>query len=197
MTKNELFKLYVTDKKSMYEIANIFAFSLHKVSYWMHRFKIPVRSRSEATYVKRNPVGDPFHFRFPKNKYEERLFGIGVGLYWGEGTKADKNSVRLGNTDPKLIAIFIEFLTTFFQIKKADLRFGLQIFSDIDPQDALDFWRGKLKLKDSQFLKTIVTRSGSVGTYRKKSEFGVLQVMYHNKKMRDVLNKILADVAQW
>ena len=171
----------------MQEIATILKCSLHKVAYWMEKHALKTRSRSDATYLKRNPDGDPFSFRLPRNFEEAKLFGLGIGLYWGEGTKADRNSVRLGNTDQQLIKKFIQFLVTFFSIEKSDMRFYLQIFSDISPGVAMDFWIKKLTIQRSQFSKPVVTKSGSIGTYRKKSEYGVLTVMYHNKKLRDLL----------
>jgi hypothetical protein len=38
------------------------------------------------------------------------LFGMGLGLYWGEGTKRGKGGMRITNTDAKMIKKFIEFL---------------------------------------------------------------------------------------
>ena len=191
ISKDVLLKSYAEDGKSMQEIADLLNCSLHKVAYWMEKYRIKTRSRSEATYLKRNPFGDPFKFTPPKNLKEAQLCGLGLGLYWGEGTKANLDSVRLGNTDPELIKKFIEFLTVFLNIKKSNLKFGLQIFSDIKTEIALNFWANKLKINKSQFYKTIITKSGSIGSYRKKSEFGVLTVMYHNKKLRDLLVKLL------
>ena len=119
------------------------------------------------------------------------LFGLGLGLYWGEGTKANKHSVRLGNTDPDLIVKFIQFLMRFFKIQKKDMRFGLQIFSDMHPQEAMNYWRKKLGVRKDQFYTVTVTRSGKIGTYRKKSRYGVLTVYYHNKKLRELLVNML------
>ncbi len=189
--KNKLTELYVNKKMSMQEIADRLGCSLHKVKYWMEKHEIKIRSRSDATYIKRNPDGDPFKLVMPKNFEEAKLFGLGLGLYWGEGTKANKNSIRLGNTDPGVIINFMKFLIKFFSIKKEDLKFGLQIFSDVNPQVALDFWIEKLKVNNSQFNRPIITKSGSVGTYHKKNLYGVLTVMYHNKKSRDALINLL------
>jgi hypothetical protein len=185
--KKKLEILYFGKGKSMQDIAISLQCSLHKVKYWIDKHKIKTRSISDAIYLKQNPDGDPFTFRLPRNFEEAKLFGMGIGLYWGEGTKADKASVRLGNTDPELIKKFITFLVTFFGIEKQDLKFGLQIFTDIDVEEAMDFWRKKLIIQRSQFYKPIVTKSGSLGTYRKKSEYGVLTVMYHNTKLRNLL----------
>lgn len=197
LEKSILLKMYKKEGKSMQDIADHLQYSLHKVAYWMEKHKIKVRSHSEATYLKRNPNGDPFKFRKPKNMKEAWLYGLGIGLYWGEGTKANNQAIRLGNTDPLLIKYFIDFLATFFGIQKRDLKFGLQIFTDINPNKALDFWVKTLRMDKSQFQKPIVTISGSVGTYRKKSKYGVLTIHYNNVKARRLLGKVMATLAQW
>ena len=51
----------------------------------------------------------------------------------------------------------------------------------------MDFWVRKLKISETQFYKIVITKSGKVGTYRKKNPNGVLTVYYHNKKLRDPL----------
>lgn len=191
LAKELLTKLYTRDGQSMQEIATRLGCSLHKVSYWMEKHGIERRSISEAVYKRCNPNGDPFSFRLPKNLSDAQLFGMGIGLYWGEGTKANRCSVRLGNTDPELLNIFIKFLIKFFSIKRSDLRFGLQIFTDISVNQARVFWTKKLKVDKRQFYKVIITKSGSIGTYRKKSQYGVLTVCYHNRKLRDLLVSLL------
>lgn len=115
------------------------------------------------------------------------LYGLGLGLYWGEGTKSNTNSVRLGNTDPKLIKTFLKFLKLCFQIDENKLRFGLQVFSDMNPNRALHFWVKELGLKQSQFQKVIVTPARSIGTYRQKTQHGVLTVYFNNKKLRNLI----------
>lgn len=187
MIKEALESLYIVQGKSMQEIATLSSCSLHKVQYWMDKFDIQRRSISDAVYQKNNPDGDPFTIVKPQNIQEAILFGIGIGLYWGEGTKANKSSVRLGNTDPALISRFIEFLEKFFGIRKLDMRFGLQIFTDLNVEEAVNFWIKSLKINRSQFMKPVITLSIRKGTYKKKSQNGVLTVYYHNKHLRDAL----------
>jgi len=126
-------KLYLKNKKSSKEISNIFKCSENKVNYWLNKYNIPKRSISEAVYLRLNPKGDPFKLKKLKTKEEALLFGLGIGLYWGEGTKRNEYAVRLGNTDPALIKKFIEFLENIYSIDRKKLRFGLQIFSDMSP----------------------------------------------------------------
>lgn len=188
MIKKEVLKnLYENKKLSMKEISIILKCSATQVGYWMNIHNIKRRSISDSVYIRNNPKGDPFLFREPKNNEEYILYGIGIGLYWGEGTKANKYSIRLGNTDPDLILTFIIFLESFFLIPKKDLRFGIQVFSDMTPSNVTSFWCKKLNINKSQFMKTIVTPTRNRGTYSRKIKHGVLTIYFHNKKARNVL----------
>lgn len=191
ISRSLLEQYYLQQNKSMQDIATLLGCSLHKVSYYMKKHGIKRRTRSDAAYLKHNPTGDPFSQKTIASQADAVLFGTGIGLYWGEGTKANKYSVRLGNSDPELIKTFMKFLVELFSVCKDDLRFSLQLFSDTDPEEALVFWVARLGVKRSQFYKTTVTISGSIGTYRKKSTYGVATVYYHNKKLRDLLVRML------
>lgn len=192
MDKNILLKYYVKEKKSISEIAKILNRSETGVNYWIKKYEIKKRTISEAIYLKNNPDGDPFNVKKPSNPYLSELKGLGIGLYWGEGNKKNKHSIKLGNTDPFLIKKFIEFLIKILGVKKDDLKFSLQIFSDIDPKKAKKYWIEFLNIKPGQFYKKItVTKTGKIGKYKKKSENGVLIVYYHNVKLRDILVDML------
>lgn len=183
---DQLSKLY-SSGLSMTDISKQLNISIHKVAYWMGKYKIPRRSLSDAIYLKHNPNGDPFTFIPPDNPDTIKLYGLGLGLYWGEGNKANLTAVKLGNTDLELLKTFIEFLEKIFRVKRQNLRFGLQIFTDIDQNEALSYWIKKLNVKKEQFYKTVVTLSESLGTYRHKSKYGVVTIHYHNKKLRDII----------
>ena len=180
----------------MMQISKRLGCSHHKVAYWMSEYNIMRRSQSEAIYLMHNPSGDPFKTKQPKTPEEYVLFGLGVGLYWGEGTKSDRNAVRLGNTDPAIIKSFMSFLIQFYGVDKSRLKFGLQIFSDINPADALNYWIKMLGVKKSQFYQPVVTRSGSIGTYRRKNKYGVATIRFGNTKLRDKIMEQIADIAQ-
>ncbi|MDD5489842.1 MAG: hypothetical protein PHP25_04155 [Candidatus Moranbacteria bacterium] len=185
MDGKALKKLYANNSSA--NIAKIFDCSESKINYWLKKYKISKRSISEAMYLKNNPGGDPFKLKFPRNIADAQLFGLGVGLYWGEGNKANKNTVRLGSSDAELLKIFINFLIKFFGIKRRDLKFHLHIFSDIKTKKAKKYWMRELSIKEKQIYKPFVSISGSIGTYRKKSEYGVMTVYYGNTKLRNKL----------
>ena len=183
--------LYVKDKKSAAQIAKMLNLSETGVNYWLKKFNIAKRTLSEAIYITHNPGGDPFKFTPPKNLKDAKLFGLGIGLYWGEGTKADRGSVRLGNSDPAILRIFIEFLVKFFKIDKKDLKFHLHTFTDINLKESKNYWKKELGITEKQFYKPTVTITGKLGNYRKKSKYGVLTVYYSNTKLRNILVSLL------
>lgn len=188
LTKSELIKLYIQEKRSVSDIAERLKCSQGKINYWLKKHSIQKRSISEAVYIQNNPQGDPFRVMQPKTNNEWFLYGVGIGLYWGEGNKMNDHAIRLGNTDPDLLLNFLQFLKVFFNVDTERLRFGLQIFTDIDPQAAKSFWSERLSIPISQFQKIIVSQSlHKKGTYRKKSQYGVLTIYFSNTKLRDTI----------
>ncbi len=194
LLESDLRKLYLGRKRSSAEIARIFKCSEHKVNYWLLKHNIVKRSISEAVYVKRNPCGDPFKLKEIKTLSDAKLFGIGLGLYWGEGNKKNKNSVRLGNTDPYVIKKFMEFLIEVCGVRPSKIRFGLQIFGDMSPKKALRFWLlvlRKFRISPKQFFKIIVTPHRGVGNYRTKTKCGVLTIYVSNSKLKALIDNLL------
>lgn len=145
-------------------------------------------------YQKYNPNGDPFKIKEARTLKDTKLLGLGLGLYWGEGNKKNKNSIRLGNTNPLIIKKFIEFLIDILGIHEHKLRFGLQIFSDMSAKDTLKFWLKELNefgIIRNQFFKITVTPSRSIGNYREKSKYGVLTVHFCNTKLKNLIDSML------
>lgn len=193
-TQKNLEDLYIKKRLSVFEISKLFKCSAHKINYWIHKFDIPKRSIADAIYIKNNPNGDPFSIKKIKTIEDAILWGLGVGLYWGEGNKKSKDSVRLGNTDPALIRKFLEFMVKILGVNKNKIRFGLQIFSDMSKSEVMKFWLGQLKkfnVKKEQFYKVIITPARSLGTYREKSKYGVLTIYFANTKLKKILYNML------
>lgn len=191
MLKKALINRYIVKKQSSAQIAAEFRCSQGKINYWLAKYKVPKRNISEAIYQLRNPTGNPFALQKPRTVSEGVRFGLGVGLYWGEGLKRGRGGIRLGNTDPKLIRKFIDFLEKMFNVDRTRLRFGLQIFNDVSPRGALAHWMRELQADKEQFYKVMVSKVRGRGTYRHKSEHGVLTVYFNNTRLREQLCRII------
>lgn len=187
INKLELHTLYTHENKSAKDISLLLKCSENKVHYWLNKHEIIKRSIAEATYLKANPYGDPFKFKQPNSPDDWFLYGLGLGLYWGEGNKANTHAIRLGNTDPDLVKRFLLFLNKIYCIDLDRLHFGLQIFNDIEPEKALSFWSKTLNVSKKRFYKVTVSRLNRKGTYLKKTKYGVLTVYFSNKKLRDTI----------
>ena len=185
---DKLQPLYEERKYSAAEIAQRTGFSVGKVNYWLAKYGIKKRSISDAIYTKHNPNGDPFAVRQPTTIQSAILYGIGIGLYWGEGHKRNKVSIRLGNTSSALIVKFVEFLVKICGVKKESIGFHLMVFDDTDAEKIKRYWIEKLGIKPQQIRgKVTKLKSRGEGTYRQKAEHGVLILQYHNKRLRDIL----------
>ncbi len=153
----------------------------------MERYKIKKRNISDAIYSLKNPNGDPFEVRVLKTRAEFLLFGLGLGLYWGEGNKRNMNSVRVTNTDPGVINIFVSFLKKIYKVKEDKIKYGLQLFDDSNPKKSLLFWQQVLNVDESKFYKVVISKVRGSGTYKNKSENGVITVYFNNSKLRNIL----------
>jgi UDP-N-acetylmuramoylalanine-D-glutamate ligase len=93
-------------------------------------------------------------------------------LYWAEGAK-QRNSVRLTNSDPRLVAFFADFLVEELDVSRADMRLVCNLFADhVDRQREIeDYWLATLDLTRASLRKSIVN---VFSKYSKKKRLGRL-----------------------
>lgn len=198
LTKEKLRGLYVDKKLSMNEVANRVHCSLHTVVYCMKKFDIKRRTRSDAAYVKANPQGDPFNIKTDLTSEEQQLFGLGIGIYWGEGNKVAPHAIRVANTDPAVLRAFICFLKRICQIEVTKLHYSIVAFQDSEVKLVRKFWATQLKISESSFGTIVRIAPQGKGTYKKKSQYGVCTVTFGNIKLKEwIMSQIrLADGAR-
>lgn len=183
VTQISLSDLYKSGK-SMKQIAAEFNCSEHRVVYWMTKYGIKRRNRSDASYIRSNPDGDPFIIKTELNNEESKLFGLGLGIYWGEGEKVSKHQLRVTNTDPDVLRTYIRFLLTICQIKKEKITYSIICFNDVDPKDAALYWTKELQLSEGKFGKIVQIPPQGKGTYKRKNKTGVCTVTVSNIKLK-------------
>lgn len=113
---------------------------------------------------------------------KERIIFLSA-LYWGEGTKSE---LRLSNTDPNLIRIFVRGLLNFFGINRNKLRANIRIYSDLDKEKCLRFWSKVSGLSIEQFTNVTILEGKKKG----KLPYGMCQVRVI--KGGDVLKYLIA-----
>lgn len=183
IAKETLERMYVQEKRSMQEIADTLGCSVNKVVYWMDKHGISRRGWSEATYHKRNPLGDPFQIHEPVTADERDLMMLAIGLYIGEGTKK-ADSVRFTNSNPQVIGAFLRFLEQICRVEKSKIRAWLNVHDDVNLEAAQSFWQAATGLDRKQFSKPFVQPSHG-GSYADKSKYGTLTIIVGNRKLAD------------
>ena len=113
---------------------------------------------------------------------KKELFLIGVVLYWGEGSKERKRSsqVELGNTDPKLINLFLKWLKEICGVKKDRIVFRIHIHenSKNNIDKVKKYWAKVTGFPERNFQK-IVWKKHKIKTIRKNinsNYYGLLSV---------------------
>lgn len=194
MIDRKLLETVYNSGKSLTETAKKINCSPNKVVYWMKKYNIKRRGHSESAYIKQNPNGDPFVLKDVEklNRGELILYGLGLGIYWGEGNKASGcRSLRVTNSDPGLIRIFLKFMKEIFSLDDKRFSFSIVSFNDIKPEVARSYWSKELGISPERFGKITVVPSQGRGTYKKKSKFGICTAQGNNTKLRDlVMNEI-------
>lgn len=83
----------------------------------------------------------------------------GLFLYWGEGGKRMNGPISLNNTDPKVLKFTLYWLTYGLKIPKEKIKVFIHLYSDMDIQEAIEFWSKELKMPKSQFTKPYIKAS--------------------------------------
>ncbi len=83
------------------------------------------------------------------------LFISGVALYWGEGAKTARGILRIGNTDPGMILLFVKFLEKICGIPKKEIKAHILLYPDLDAENCKNFWSQKSSLPIKNFNKCV------------------------------------------
>jgi transposase-like protein len=97
-------------------------------------------------------------------------FAVLCALYWAEGEKT-RNALRLSNSDPDLIALFLNLLRRTFGITDDAVRISCNLFADHEQhrQAIENFWLQHLQLPRSSFLKSTVNRYSKYSVKKRRN----------------------------
>ncbi len=90
---------------------------------------------------------------------EKELFIAGLFLYWGEGAKTNRNQIYINNTDPQVMKFALNWMVKCCNIPKHKIRVTLHLYSDMNIEQELKYWRRELCLPGQSFLKPYVKQS--------------------------------------
>lgn len=127
---------------------------------------------------------------------DTELFFIGLGLYWGEGTKSDKSALSVANSDPRAILLMKRWFMVCLGVEET--RFMPRIFISDTYRDReeiiLGFWSKILDIPAGQFKRTAFLDKGKKIYENHDVYYGVLALGV--SKGGEVRNRILAQIAR-
>ena len=114
-----------------------------------------------------------------------------IMLYWGEGTKSRKRAqVTFGNSDPKIIDLFLQLFRKTYEIKESKFRCTVLCRADQDIEKLEKFWQKITKIPFTQFYKTRIDKR-TIGKQTTKKDYrGVCRIDYFSAKILEELLEI-------
>ncbi len=139
--------------------------------------------RANEVRLAQKKMRDKKHIEDARKEYKilkhSQLFVYGLGIYWGEGDKKDRNRVAITNTDPNMLRIVAKFYRNCLKIEEDKLRVELFLYDDINVATAINFWSDLLSIDTNQFIKTQILKSRAKLT-KTKSKYGICTIYFSN-----------------
>lgn len=114
------------------------------------------------------------------------LFMLGLGLYWGEGSKYP-NAFELTNSDVGVLKNWMNWLKRY--TPSTDLRFTIFAHNDVNKDEAIKYWSNNLDINSviKYYLavpkNSKLTRVGKLpyGTFRIAAKKGATKLLFKMK----------------
>jgi hypothetical protein len=112
------------------------------------------------------------------------LYLAGLLLYLGEGVKGDNSTVGLNNTDPKVVKLFLYWLTHCLKVKKHKIRVNVHLYQDMNISRYLTYWSTYLSIPRSQFIKPYIKASNRSDLDQKGFGNGTCGLYIYDRKLK-------------
>ncbi len=127
------------------------------------------------------------------------LLILGASLYWGEGSKAERDfryhSLSFSNSDPEMIGVFLRFVREILKVPEQKIYAAMHIYKSIDEDMARQFWATCTRLDPTRFTASYqVSRAGK--GIRKTLPYGTLNIRVHNRLQFYTLKGMIAGLAK-
>ncbi|MBR9705547.1 helix-turn-helix domain-containing protein [Candidatus Pacearchaeota archaeon] len=148
------------------------------------------RKNSEAFRDKRRQSQEKGRKRIQK---EDKEYSFGCALFWGEGNKC-KNQIRLTNSDPKMLAFFVNFLHKYFKISDDSITFNFQYYlnNGLTFEDIVSYWSNQLGLP-KKCLRKCTLKSQYYSNSKIKHPYGIGSICVGNT---DVVHQLYGSIKE-
>ena len=120
---------------------------------------------------------------FPFSNREQFLTGL--FLYWGEGNKASQHSISISNTDPGVLKFSLHWMRKSLKIPSQSIKVYLQLYSDMNVEEAINFWSMELGIPKNQFNKPYIKVSTRSLIDQKGFGYGTCNIVAQNTRIKE------------
>ncbi len=118
-----------------------------------------------------------------KSISQAELKMIGVMLYLGEGSKTNRGSAKLSNSDPNVIKMIMKFFREVCVVPEDKFRAHIHTFENADVEATEKYWSKITRIPRSQFYKTYIKQSIASLHKRKTLPWGTCEVGVNDTKL--------------
>jgi hypothetical protein len=196
--------------KTYTEISEVLKLPKSTVAWWLKDFKLPAKTerkiieKSRKKWRKaiidynnvhgklRSQKAAAIREKYKQNGIKEiknlskkELKLIGSALYWAEGGKKNRNSLRFSNSNPSMIEVIMKFFQEVCNIPNEKIKARIHIYPQINPRIATNYWKKVTNLPRINFQKPQVQISRASKKKRPKNTlpYGTLHLTVNNTEM--------------
>lgn len=108
---------------------------------------------------------------------------IGAMLYLGEGSKTNRGSAKLSNSDPIVIKMIMKFFREVCAVPEDKFRAHIHTFENADVEATEKYWSKVTRIPRRQFYKTYIKQSIASLHKRKTLPWGTCEVGVNDTKL--------------
>jgi hypothetical protein len=117
------------------------------------------------------------------------LFFLFMGLFWGEGCRKDKSTVRVVNSDPKVIQATQYFLVNNCGVSLEQHHCRVHIHQNANAQQALDFWAEATGIAKQKIrIQTVISSASKNKKPVNTLPFGTAHIFVYNAKLKQQID---------
>ena len=159
-----------------------------KKDIWIEKFREAMKKKRE---LKLKEIYDEQKNNLGKLTKRDILL-LGAGLYWGEGRK-EGSAASISNNDSKVINYFLYWLEKCYGVDRKDhkVRIYLHLYSDMNIEQEINYWKCILRVEKFQFGKPYVKVSKRSDIDQKGFGHGTCHIQVADVKIKE---RVLATI---
>ncbi|MEI6690810.1 MAG: hypothetical protein WCL07_03620 [bacterium] len=166
---------------SMNEVGSQLGVSVWSIRSLMLRQNIIRRPSNQTNHLRYVNSPLSYHLKTILTLEDQLLKTGGLMLYWGEGAKKNTRTIDFANSDPEMIAYFIQFFRTIYQPQEDKFRVLLYTYHLTNISEQITYWSNLTQIPPSQFSKPYIKTTSQ--QKHDKMPHGLIHIRYSDKRL--------------